>query len=90
MNGKHLKVIIPSFRFTGLVENFEPYLSVLPSATSTTLYTWLQYTADVACHRTWVTGLYRLQHRVLSVLAFAPAGRELGLEKGNLSRIRSS
>jgi hypothetical protein len=89
MNGKHLKIIIPSFRFTGLIENLEPYLSVLPSATSTTLYTLLQYTADVACHQTRVTGLFRPQHRVLPALAFAPAGKGLGLEKGNLSRIRS-
>ena len=89
MNGQHLKVIIPSFRFTGLIENPNPYLSVLPSATSSTLYISLQYTEDVACHRTWVTGLFRLQHRVLPVLVFAPSGRGLGLEKENLSRTRS-
>jgi hypothetical protein len=52
------------------------------SATSLFLYILLQYTEDVACHQTWATDLFRLQHRVLPALAFAPAGRGLGLEKG--------
>ena len=71
----------------GLVENLKPYLSVLPSATSSTLYILLQYTEDVACHRMRVTGLFLLQHRALPVLAFVPAGRGLAPERGKLSRI---
>jgi hypothetical protein len=43
----------------------------------------LQCTEDAACHRTWVTGLFRLQHRALPALVFAPAGRGLGPERGS-------
>ena len=49
----------------------------------------LQYTEDVACHRTWVTDLFQLQYQVLLVLAFALAGRVPELGKGMLSRIPS-
>ena len=44
---------------------------------------------DAAYHRTWATGLYRLQDRVLPALAFALAGRGLGPGKESTSRRQS-
>jgi hypothetical protein len=79
--------IIPVFECHGILR---PYQSVPPSAISSTLYTTLQCREGVACHRTWVAGLFRLQYRVLPVLAFVPAGRVLGPERKISSRIRSS
>ena len=89
MNGEDLKLVVLSFRFTRIMENFESYLWVLPFAISSILYRKLRCTEDAACHRTWVTGLFRLQHQVPPALVFAPAGKGQGQEKGSSSRIRS-
>jgi hypothetical protein len=70
-----------------LRENSYPW--VFPSAISTILYTKLRRTEDVACHRTWVTGLFQLQHQVPPVLVFALAGIGLWLERGSASTIQS-
>jgi hypothetical protein len=49
----------------------------------------LQCTEGAACHRTWVIGLFRLQHRVPPAPVFVPAGRGLGLERGSASSLQS-
>jgi hypothetical protein len=69
--------------------SYEPYLWVTPVAISSTLCKRLQCKEDVACHRMWETGLFRLQHQVLLALVFAPAGIGLGLERGSTSTIQS-
>jgi hypothetical protein len=89
MNGEDLKVIVLSFRFMRIVENSELYLWVSPSATSSILYKRPRCTEDEACRQTWVTGLFQLQHQVPPALFFAPAGKGLGPERGNTSRIQS-
>src|ERR1700733_41940 len=58
------------------------YLWVLPYSISSILYTELRCTEDAACHRTWVTGLVRLQHRALLAPVFAHVGRALAPGRG--------
>jgi hypothetical protein len=69
--------------------NYESYPWVTPSAISSTLCKRLQCKEGAACHRMWVTGLFRSQHQVLLALVFVPAGIGLGLERGSASTIQT-
>ena len=89
MNGEDLQTVILSFWFKGVIKTFELYPWASPSAISLILYTMPRRMEGAACHRMWVTCLFRLQHRVLPALVFAPVGRGLGPETGSTLMIQS-